>query len=316
MRKLITILLFSISLPRASSQVVFCPPGAEWHYSFNNQFFGSNQNERVKYVGDTIINGDTIKLISQLRYYNQCTNGSDGVHKTLIKQKGDTIFIKNKATKNTWQILYNFAATAGQAWTTTVSSFYNLSNAVTYTTTVDSIGFVSINNINLKRLFVKMNFPSNGPFIPTGQIVERIGVYSFMFYYKDPAASGGTECGFSKLLCYQDSTFGLKQFSDKSCDYTYTYYVGVQESNYQNHNIHLYPNPVKDFFEIRSEMELKKEAKLVIKDLYGRTVKRVGLSVLGSESSNVDIHELAAGVYLVSIFNDNELVFVSKLIKE
>lgn len=124
---------------------------------------------------------------------------------TLIKQKGDTIFFRNLITQHSWQILYNYAAPAGQSWQTKVDRLdpINGTYSVTYTITVDSAKNILVNNLNLKTLFAKYQV-IEGPNIISSdavQITERFGSNLFMFSYTDFFASDGDL--FYKFLCYQ-----------------------------------------------------------------------------------------------------------------
>lgn len=96
------------------SQVVFCPPGAEWNYLFSMDFSYAKYNETIKYKGDTIIGLETMKILTHQKFFTQINMANYGP--TYIKQKGDTIFMKNGKTFNKWQILYNFDASTGHFW--------------------------------------------------------------------------------------------------------------------------------------------------------------------------------------------------------
>ena len=312
MKKIIFfIIIFSWSI-QTEGQIVFCPTGAEWNYSFKVNFPYYCYNVKIKYIKDSIVNGETLKVLSHGAYYRYCTNGPPSAL-TFIKQQGDTVFMKNAATQNSWQILYNYAATAGQSWISTISSFYNFSVTVTYTITVDSVKTITVNNFVLRQLFVKFK-NSNNPSITstTTQIIERFGVEGYMFNYDNPIKASDCD-GVRYFLCYRDDEFGLTQFTDKPCDYVD--YVGLAE-NYQEANIKIYPNPANDIFTISSEDELINSDSFVsIKDLTGREIKQVAINNLDSDPGRIDIADLAKGVYILNLSNNNELVYTGKLIK-
>jgi len=114
MKKIYLLLISVAFFNNIFSQIKFCPPGAEWHYLFNTNNLNPKphfENETVKYIGDSINGSDTIKILSHTRFLEGFNYDYSG--KTFIKQKGDTIFMRNKYTQNSWQILYNFSVGAG-----------------------------------------------------------------------------------------------------------------------------------------------------------------------------------------------------------
>ncbi len=309
MKRIFLLVLLSILVKKSESQVEFCPAGAEWHYSFYQPLSNSHYNAKIKYLKDSLVGTETLRVLSHNVYYKHCNMGPGAI--TFLKQSGDTVLIKSAATKNTWQILFNYGALAGQSWTTTISSFYNFSVTTTYTITVDSINTVSINNFTLKNLHVKYKNSLNTNVEKT-QITERLGCNTYLFNYYNPLPFTDCDWG-AELLCYTDDTFGLKQFTNKPCDYQD--YVGLME-NYRTSNIKIYPNPSKDSFSISAKDELFYGETIVnIQDLYGREIKQVLLNSLNSEDQKIDISDLASGLYVVSMHSKGQEIFTGKLIK-
>src|ERR1043165_6473023 len=105
MKQLLLLFLIFLVTTKIQAQVVFCPPGAEWHYNFRTEFLQRTDNVTIKYVGDTLWGLDLLKILSATRFY--VDQNCRSVSRTLIKQKGDTIFMNNNRTQNSWQILYN-----------------------------------------------------------------------------------------------------------------------------------------------------------------------------------------------------------------
>jgi hypothetical protein len=171
MKKALLLVFAFFLLNKIQAQTVFCPLGAEWHYLFNFLGFlpGNSINENIKYTGDTLEGSDNVKILTHTRFFLQC---SPVVNKTLIKQKGDTVFFKNSRTLNGWQILYNFAALPGQSWTTSV--LQNDSSVSTFTYSVDSVKQISVNGFSLKNLYVTKAGFSFFPAVQI-QITERFG---------------------------------------------------------------------------------------------------------------------------------------------
>lgn len=291
------------------SQVVFCPQGAEWHYLFNwlGTTPGITNNETIKYVGDTVIGTETLKILSHKRFFLEC---SPIITKTFLKQKGDTILFKNSRTQNSWQILCNFAATQGQIWSTTVLRTDN--TPVTYSYSVLSIQQVTANGFNLKQLQV-IESNSATTYTTNLDITERYGCSGFLFNYSDYLSAWCDAEYFGERLCYRDSTFGLKQFTNKACDYSNT--TGLNSLGFNSINLNLFPNPAQTDFTIQYNGEGNENLTLEIKDLLGRIVHLSSYKELREE--NISISILNCGVYLLTIKGTNtEILFQSKLIKQ
>jgi hypothetical protein len=315
-KKLITIALILCCYRGLWSQVVFCPPGAKWHYLESDYTVsGPNfSNEQITYLRDSIVSQDTVKVLLHNNFYSYCN--FTGNVKSLIKQKGDTIFLRNATTLHGWQVLYNFAALAGQSWTMTIYKSNTPSSFRTYTVTVDSVNYSNVNGFVLKNLFVKYKYIGNNITItnPT-QITERFGSTRFLFFYGNPNFYDCYEAhdGINQFLCYQDSAFGLKQFGSFPCDYTNP--LGISESNIRQYAIEIYPTPVNDFLNVRLHNEqIVGEICVSIRDLSGREVKQVNQSGINPQSK-IDLSDLDSGLYFIRISDKDQEIYAGKLLK-
>jgi hypothetical protein len=304
MRKCFLILLNLVVIVCAG-QIVFSPPGAKWHYSFTMLTFappaGSVVNNKITYDRDSIIGVDTVKVLKTTRFFTQCSSYTPF---TLIKQKGDTIFMQNNRTQNTWQILYNFAAIAGQNWKTT---FLDDNNTVkTYTISVDTVKYITINSFLLKQLIVHYtNQTGSG----SAKITERFGCNQFMFTYSNYTAGFCDYDYFNSFLCYEDSTFGLKQFTNKPCDYSY--YVGLKENDNGDKLINIYPNPTSDILNLDFNNIATTENYFVkITNLLGQIVQETKLE------KTLNISSIKNGIYFLQVFDKENLIATEKIIKE
>ncbi len=310
MKNLWLIFIGLFLIQKIQAQAVFCPKGAEWHYLFSPILAYSVQpyyNERIKYTKDSIVGADTVKVLRHKWYFNYCNFSSDAY--TLIKQKGDTVFMRSPATGNLWQILYNYAATAGQSWTTTICSLYSFSTTLTYTVFVDSVTTTSSNNYVLKKLNVRYRKPGS-PFAESSVITERIGCTRFMYNYTNPNsftdAVGALGC-----ICYQDSAFGLKQYVSYPCDATPP--VGIYEFSPEKLTIQISPNPTNEFVTIGNSENLGNESALSIYDSNGCELKRVILK--SAEDCRIFIGDLSEGLYFLKLKTRDKL-HSGKLLKQ
>ncbi len=324
MKKILSILFLVFLFQKAPAQIVFCPPGAEWHYSFLEAWPMPYKwvNEKIRYTNDSVVDGETVKVLQHARLFNTHNGYYNPVPFTVIKQKGDTVFFRNASTQHAWQILYNYAAQPGQSWQNTSTLLPVLSSTLTctYTITVDSVATVPVNSFNLKRLYVRYtayvykgtsNLALN---TDTVCIDERMGCHQFLFNFYNRKWSTGIDETVADFLCYSDNTFGSHQLSSKPCNYSDM--VGIGENNPQNSLIKIYPNPATVFFTLNTEGELiTGESELNITDVFGKEIKHVAVKDLGRGPCNIDIAGLAKGIYLLKLSNDYKVVYTGKLIK-
>lgn len=302
MKKLLFLLVCSFIISKSKAQVVFCPKGAEWHYLVSGAFGLSSNNETIKYVGDSIAGTDTLKLLSHFKGSLACGRSA---RKTLILQKGDTVFFNNSNTNGYWEILYNFATPVGQTWETKVYRS-NISSPTLFTYTVQAINTVTINGHSLKKLSIVSS--SNWSF---SEVTERLGApFLFNFSFNHPGSCDSDV--FMEFLCYQDSSFGIKQMGEKSCDYYTTYNVGLINAQ-ANTFTKIYPNPFTEFISV--DFENFSDYKIVLLDLSGRCVLK-GDTKLTNSSLKLETVDLQKGIYFLQIFEKDKLIRTEKIIKQ
>ena len=74
--------------------------------------------------------------------------------------------------------------------------------------------------------------------------------------------------------------------------------IAVNEIDFQQKEIIIYPNPAKDF--IRVEMDLTKAAEF---EIYATTGKLILSGLISPENSIIDISGLSNGLYLLKVEN-------------
>jgi len=302
MKKTLLVILCFVYLNKSNAQVVFCPPGTEWHYLFEGSIFspGSTHNETIKYIGDSISGTDTIKFLMHSRFYTTC---GSLVYKTFLRQKGDTVFFYNPLTQGTWQILYNFGALPGQSWQTSLLKSYT--TTITFTFTVQSVSTVTINGLTLRELTITAAHWAAGT-----TITERIGSNSFLFNFshRTPGSCDGNV--FMGSLCYSDNSFGTIQFTDKSCNYYTSNGVSIIEERTDEGQIRLYPNPAKDLLFV--DVSLPGESEMSFIDIYGKEVKKLRIE----QKSRIDVSGLNKGIYFLVISSREQIIYKTKFIKD
>lgn len=303
MKRVLISLVLTFLLCHLSAQITFCPPGAKWNYSFYDGYFdGSIFNETVSYANDSLVDNDSVKVLRHNWFFKRFSPvGGNG--KTFLKQKGDTVFMRNSWTNDQWQILYNFAALPGQSWTNVFPGIAH------YTTTVNSVAVVNIGGHSLKQLQVSYSNYLDVPIMSAtsvpyqGVITERFGSDGFIFNYFCGLNMHGPDL--DKFLCYTDNKMGVQAFTDKPCNYS-----NLTDLNEMGNTLHLkiYPNPFQDHLNIEGENGLK----IRLTDLSGRLLldDKVG------SAERIHAEALVPGLYFLHIFKNNELILKTKIIKE
>lgn len=299
------VFLFLSLIIKLTSQTIFLPNiGTKWHYSFGNFTNGNTTNRKIEYISDSIssLTGEKIKKLLAAKI---TANDNSAINqKVFIKQRNDSVWFWHYRTNNSWQLLFDYNATAAQSWTYSIMSgtFVN-----THTVIVNSVGTINLNSLNLKTLNVTCKY---GPNTYTAVISERIGVMGFLFNCVDYMPNVFVDGAYVKdLLCYEDSTFGLKQFTSNPCDYSY--YVGLNEITGSKPEFNVYPNPANSILNIQINDEISETVKVVkLTDVSGR------ITLISLSTIQIDIKGLNCGIYFVSLYDKEKLIGTKKIIKE
>lgn len=234
------------------------------------------------------------------RYFSNCDGPANSM--TFFKQKKDSVFFKNPKTFNQWQLLIKYNVLAGQSWSFTIAN--NDNTPQTYTVSVNSVSTAVVNGMSLKVLNV---FYSSAQFgTGNSKIYERFGDTHFLFNFADKN-SGVTSCIHTGgILCYQDSTFGQKQFTSNPCDYTTT---ALNEVGGDKSNLAIYPNPTSGILHINFPRAFQTN-EIKILNVLGQQV------YFTKNEDVIDITSLESGIYFVHFFENEKLIAGKKITKE
>lgn len=288
----------------SAQQITFCPPGAEWHYLFT-EFFPSFGfvNETIKYTGNVVEGSDTLKLLTHKKFFTRINVAP--TFTTLIKQKGDTIFMRNARTNNQWQILYNFAALPTHSWVNTFNA--GVGNLITYTTQVTSVGTKQIANKTVKEYTVNYSNSYGSVYDHSGTVTEHYGSRLFLFNYISRAVTDGDY--YLDFLCYSDSTINTLQFTDKPCDFSNL--TDIEKENPFT-RIFFFPNPVKDILTLETKPNGMLIDEITITNTFGQIVYFADKSIF---TNSLNLNFLSKGLYFLNIhMNSNQHTY--KLLKE
>lgn len=283
----VLVLLITLSFLSARPMIAqgrFVQKGARWSYLFNNRLVPQVFEIANTYLRDTIVNSDTINILGT-RFINKNDNDCYTSRYTYIRQKKDTVYFKNVETNNTWQILYNFAATAGQQWQTTV---YHMV-AMTYTVVVDSVRTVNVNGIPLRQLAVRYKYGTAGA--DTTLITDRLGCHNFMFNYNVQECATD-QPWFRQYLCYRDSIMGAHQMSNLPCNYSAT--LGVYSMRDVRSTLQITPNPAANELTLRCPEYSLLGIPMRIITSTGQTIDEI---TIDEEYKKIDVSTFCPGIY-------------------
>lgn len=225
-----------------------------------------------------------------------------------LYSSNDTIYFFDKPD-NEFKVLYNFNSSPQDSWTINVIN--EAQKTDTITVTVDSVSTISVNEYDLKALYVTYSKNTENEIqTHSSVIIEKIGDIQYMFNWYQLFNVQCDANYTNGLRCYQDAEIGL--FSTgiaDACDNVYTW-------NGSNHtkssiNIELFPNPVRDFTEIKIAKCL--DYSVEVFDINGKM-----LMVLNSIHSDtrLDLSNFENGIYMIRIIHQNKFIGFKKFLKE
>jgi hypothetical protein len=304
-------LLFTLALlPFSLFSQIWIDQDAEWHYSFSDGAGFGGGFLKVNYEKDTIILGNNCQKITEL-YYHFVSDQNKIVHLTGITQNpanytyssGDTVFyyINNK-----FNILYNFAAQKGDSWDLGVdTNNFLCSKSIVQ---VDSIGFVTINNQNLR--WIAVSPASNSSVRLQGKIIEGIGIiedYSLFPITRNCDSEIADETGYGSLICFEDYSFPLYNLAGKDCESPL--YVEQLHANKTSNPI-VFPSITSSVFNVQTSSPTLSVNSVQIIDCQGKEL------LMKKESNTIDIGNLSNGIYFAKIVLNNGNISFHKVIKE
>lgn len=267
MKTLYIFLFFAVGLAvGVKGQQPFAPVGAKWHYTEVSMTGPEISYTWFESVKDTIVaNQSCRKIIGS----SGCAWKAD-----YLFDRNDSVFFYNNAIQQ-FDLLYNFAANAGDSWTIHHPVNWGGDNDST-TLTVDSTSSITIDGVNLKVLYTRaINEENNNWWSFKGEHIQRIGAaYLFPVF-------GACDPGPGELRCYQDSDIFYKQ-GQYDCEY-------VSVIDISNDALGVFPNPTEKILYIES-----------VENIMSVTVFAInGQKVLNTKQKNIDVSSLTKGTYVL-----------------
>lgn len=278
-------LIGAIYVVMAATAQNWCPPGAEWTFSYwaVNWQTGETHSGTLlsRYTGDTLLGGHTANRVDETLHFEDVGTGE------LYEYNWGPTF-----TRSTSEVLYRwtswsqqydtliwFGAAPGDLWSDPdVGHQY----VVLDTTTVE------IGGLSLRRLEVQPQL--GGEQIgPNNFIYERIGFNDFHTFHPGGFIADGLHLNFR---CYRDLDIAFPDPGPVDCGFT----VGIPARTSPQVAIVLYPNPGNNSFQLSGLGH--RPAHLRILDLQGKMVQQDNNV---QDQRPVDASALPAGAYLVDV---------------
>jgi hypothetical protein len=119
------------------------------------------------------------------------------------------------------------------------------------------------------------------------------GLYSLYYVATDKSGNSTTSQVRAILVRYEDDSY---------CT------TGINNGSDLSKAITIYPNPSTGLFTVSTNLSSAKNARIVVTNMLGQDVATVNNQAMGQGQFNLDLRSQAAGVYLVNIYTENEVV--------
>ncbi|MEM6964097.1 MAG: T9SS type A sorting domain-containing protein [Bacteroidota bacterium] len=318
-------LFFFFSTFALSAQQPFAPIGAKWYHSpqcYNGpgphcEFF------MFESTIDTLINGQSARKIEY--------SFNDGNVTELIPEAslvmygdGDRVYYH---FEDEFHVLYDFSAQAGDTFEIKVGAFVNyyrgsqlsFSDTGVFRVIVDSVSSVTINNENLRVLYLG-NLPDFDFYLEWGfnvsggnaVIIERIGNIGSSGLFGDSFTQ--LPSGFSPVFrCYEDPNIFYKNPDfNFPCDYLFT--TSTQELSEATFEI--FPNPAGDHFFIKNKSGVADDYELELMDVQGRQLLQHFLFIDNDERAEITTAHLENGIYFLRIKKEDDVLIKKIMVQK
>ena len=270
---------------------LWSPEGAKWHhFFFSTDPFITNNNGYMttKYDRDTLINGESCKLLLQI------LNDVDLYDTLFTKEMDSVVYIYNKQT-TVFDTLFNFKSSIGASWKIPGYGFSGCGNQGRVT--VANKGYRNINGFNLLWMKVDVQFDpldNFGLWDYSDTIFQRFGTNR---YYFMPYSHCEFNCELESIdgfRCYEDKDFSNLNLFNFDCDYIQP--VGIIPIEDQYFSIY---NDSKYLKVICSENSKNQHIEIKLMDMSGQVY--FSKNEFSFKEETISIEQLPRGTYIVTI---------------
>lgn len=317
MKKIFFLFLLSVCLNSVHAQM-WCPTGAEWSYSYYDNYPSQNGYLVLKYTNDSVINSKTYHKINSTFYGYNVAYGSGTVTLSqgyyLLHQNSKLISLYNGYTPD--DTLFNFNANIGDKWLRVRYFNNSFCDAQRQVVTVLDTGSVVINTIKLNKLvlsYVRGTWVGGPTTSYTDTVYEKIGsVKNHLIPWTCETATMAIHASGSHPIgtfrCYKDNVFPSYQHAGAPSCYTIS---STNISELRKKNLATaFPNPTSSVLHLKSEQNKFDNSEIEIINTLGQTVLKL------TYKNEIDVSNLPKGCYFLRVKNSDAEKFHSKFIKE
>ncbi len=302
-------------LPAYLSAQIWFNEADVWHYDLEG-FVAFRGYERIQYDRDTILQGQTVKVIkvetASVDYWAPSPEVRNWVKEQIVRESGDTLFVY---LEGTFYPLYNFGLEVGDTLAFPIlevgdvlcHDFPPLLNVVT------AAGEIDIEGVTFRYQRWNMVNPLFGS-TAEAIVLEGIGVISidfpnweeeegelaYLFYPYNGNWRCATDMPIFDFRCFSNGEIDY-MIGEVPCDFI------VLDSNQpkQINNLKISPNPVDQTFSIQLP-EVGKLESITLFTLGGKAMKAFS----GRRTENLFVGDLQPGIYVIRLkLADQSLAF-------
>lgn len=296
----------SVSQP---STWVFAPPGATWVYK--NTTVVENSYRIFSYVGDTIINGQLSKKLSESSF--RITGVSpdtthfidENIRTEYIFQDGDEVYWYN----GNYKLIYDFSKTSGEWWEIKGNTYYQCNSS-----TLPTFDSVFVNNITTEVIgnkqldIMQMGFSSNWYL---GDLIIK-GIGSRTSFYPIPSSCTDidhTVGQMAALAFYSDFDIGCIDFGDPLLSCSQVILSNEDDLNIVDARTSIFPNPVK------SRLFFSTDCKSSVTEVNIYNIQGVLLASFKQVDNKINLLNLPNGLLIVELVFTDGFSHSHKIIK-
>ena len=311
------ITLFLLLYLQPAQAQVWIDNGATWHY----QFWAPHTEGHIvlNYDRDTLIDGIDCQIIEGEQHLflmdetgalvNEQINHYD-THITY--SSNDSVYYR---VGESFFLLFDFGAEIGDSWAISdqPNPDFLACNEISKVV-VTAIGTVDIAGESYR--YIDLEPTANSPIGLKGRYIERFGQtsaglerfrYLFPTFFECEGIPDDvpTEFPYFSFRCFEDDSFPLYNPSGSVCAEVLEI-TTIEKSTYFS----MYPNPATDFFHINASLRIDKV------EIYSFTGKLLSTIKASTDSAQINVADLPAGIYLVNIQFSNGIIERSNIAVE
>ncbi len=311
------VLLVGLLTPKnteAQTTIDWDAPGATWVYKMIAMT--TNHYQVLRMVGDTIINGQTVKKIDITEFFIE-GYGSDTYTTPESYLKTEYMYEENnqiyRYKDDVFLLLYDFSANVGDSWTISDNNDYECPNGGVFPNsdviTINERTMESFSGIDVEIQHTKPN-----QFWELGeQILVGVGSSSTFLPRPTPWACqidfpndvGGS---YEQLVCYFNNEVGHIPFTNNTFEFCYGI-ITSDEVVVSESSIDVFPNPTNNVIYFKNIQDLSR-VDILIHDIEGKLCFRNN-----NIGDSVNIENLNKGIYFISLFDKDNFLKTFKIIK-